>query len=166
MQNVHSYDRKPDSETILSENRLVPYEQWEGCLCSPPDAPPWFADWITTAPSAGSTRRRGKGSGSCSGSASGGDPIDAEKIIAQGVPAGRRNVNLHKLACSRYRRHGTDDRGNALVLAELRQAWQAGDTGGFDWGEVLTLAGSARGYIAGQQVAERAMFDAFMGRSA
>jgi hypothetical protein len=95
-----------------------------------------------------------------------GEVIDAEKVMAQGVMEGRRNSTLYKLACSRCRRHGTGKHGDALVLADLHQAWLAGDTGDFDWEEVLALAASARKFIERQQAAERAAFAAFTGRSA
>jgi hypothetical protein len=114
------------------------------------------------APYAEGRRRGGYGGGGHGN----GEPIDAEKVIAQGVSEGRRNNTLYKLACSRYRRHGTDDHGDDLVLAELHQAWLAGDTGDFDWEEVLALAASARKFIAAEQAKDRAAFAAFMRWSA
>ena len=94
------------------------------------------------------------GSGGGGGRHGNGEPIDAEKVIAQGVSEGMRNDTLYKLACSRYRRHGTDDNGDDLVLAELHKTWLAGDTGDFDWEEVLALAVSARRFIEGEQARE------------
>lgn len=118
------------------------------------------------APYAEGRRRGGYGGGGGHGGGHG-EPIDAEKVIAQGVPEGRRNRLLHKLACSRYRKHGTDQHGDALVLAELHRAWLAGDTGDFDWDEVLALAASARRFIGRQEAAEAiatAQFAAYLAR--
>jgi hypothetical protein len=127
----------------------VPYQWAAGCPCSLPWAPPWLGQWIATAPATG----KPGGSGS---SGLGGDHVDAAKIIASGAEAGTRNDTLHKLACSRFRRHGTDPAGAAAVLDEVRTAWQAGDTSGLPWAEVLTLLASARKFIDRQQAAERA----------
>ena len=112
------------------------------------------------APYAEGRRRGGYGGGGGHGGGHG-EPIDAEKVIAQGVPEGRRNNTLYKLACSRYRKHGTDKHGDALVLGELHRAWLAGDTGDFDWEEVLALAASARKFIAAEQAKERVIMAQF-----
>ena len=133
----------------------VPYRWQSGCPCRLPDAPPWFARWIATAPAAG----RPQGTASSSG-----DGIDAEQIIARGAEPGSRNDTLHRLACSRYRRYGTGPAGAAAVLDDVRTAWLAGDTAGLPWGEVLTLVASARRYIEGQQQAERRAYAAWLGR--
>jgi hypothetical protein len=129
---------------------------WHGwsCPCAAPLAPGWMADWLKHAPAAGSA----------GGGLGGGGDIDAEKIMAEGAPAGLRNDTLYKLACSRYRKHGTD---SALVLAELRQAWAAGETAGMPWREVLTLAESARKFVAAREAAEAlatAQFAAWLSR--
>ena len=111
----------------------IPY-QWEsGCPCSVPWAPPWFAEWISTAPAAGRPH-----SGGTAGPR--GD-IDAEQIIAHGAEPGKRNNTYYKLACSRYRRHSTSPEGAAVVLDEVRAAWEAGDRTGLPWTEVEPGAG-------------------------
>jgi len=81
--------------------------------------------------------------------------VDAEAIMAEGAPVSERNDTYHKLACSRFRRHGTGPDGNAAVLGELRAAWEAGETAGMPWTEVLGLGRSARRFIAEQEAAER-----------
>jgi hypothetical protein len=75
--------------------------------------------------------------------------------MAHGAPIGERNKTLYRLACSRYRRHGTSGPGAALVLEELRRAWLAGDTMGMGWREVETIAWSARCFIERAEAAER-----------
>ena len=126
----------------------IPYQWQSGCACSVPWAPPWFAQWISTAPAAG----RPPGS-----PGSGGDGVDAEKIMANGAETGKRNTTYYRLACSRYRRHGTGLEGAAAVLDEVRTAWEAGDRTGMPWTEVAGSIASARRFIEGQEQAERVL---------
>lgn len=126
----------------------LPYEWEQGCPCWLPWAPQWLAEWIRTAPAAG----RPPGS-----PGSGGDGVDAEKIMATGAEPGQRNTTYYKFACSRYRRHGTGPEGAAVVLAEVRSAWEAGDRTGMPWTEVLTSMASARRFIQKQEQAERVL---------
>jgi Bifunctional DNA primase/polymerase, N-terminal len=150
-----SYLVEPDS---AGGDMQVPYAWYrDSCPCSVPVAPPWFVQWVTTAPSAGSAGTGG----------SGGD-LDAEKVMTQGAPVGQRNEMLHKLACSRFRKYGTGPDGTAAVLADLRQAWAAGDTAGMSWREVRVIAWSARKFIEKQEAAEAhsmAGFLAYLDRS-
>jgi hypothetical protein len=110
---------------------------------------------------AAARRTGGSGHGNGGGGNGGGDRIDAEQIMACGAPVGERNDRLHRLACSRYRRHGTGPDGAAAVLGEVRAAWEAGETAGMPWAEVLTLTASARRYIASQQVLEARLWRAW-----
>ena len=132
----------------------VPYLRESGCPCWLPWAPPWFGEWIATAPATG--RPQGDG-----GSSSGGG-IDAEKVIASGAPVGARNTTLYKLACSRYRKHGTSLEGAAVVLDEVRAAWEAGDTAGFSERELLVCVESARKFIERQEQAEHRAYLAWL----
>ena len=141
---VDSHDGERGGEIPLG------YEWESGCPCQLPWAPQWFAEWIRTAP----TVTAGRPGGSAGSSA---DGIDAEKIIATGAEPGKRNTTYYKLACSRYRRHGTGPEGAAEVLAEVRAAWEAGDTAGMPWREVLTSVASARRFIQKQEQAERVL---------
>jgi hypothetical protein len=129
----------------------LPYAWESGCPCSVPWAPPWFAHWITTAPAAGRAVSAGSGDGD-----------DMEQVMAHGAPAGQRNNAYYRLACSRYRKHGTGPDGAATVLAEVKAAWLAGDTAGFTWHELLICAESARKFIARQEQAERQARSAWM----
>ena len=133
----------------------VPYMRESGCPCWLPDAPQWFADWIRTAPSAGPAR---------TGSGGGGGDIDAEQVMAHGARSASATTTYYRLACSRYRRHGTSLEGAAEVLAEVRSAWLAGDTTGFTERELLVCVESARKFIEKQQAAERRAFVMWMGR--
>jgi hypothetical protein len=133
----------------------LPYEWEQGCPCWLPWAPPWLAEWIRTAPAAG--RPPGE-------PGSGGDGIDADQVIANGAEPGKRNTTYYRLACSRYRKHGTSMEGSATVLAEVRAAWEAGDRTGMPWREVLTSIASARRFIEKQQAAERRVFVMWRGR--
>ena len=135
----------------------IPYMWESGCPCRLPWAPEWFAHWITTAAATGRPRQQGAAAGP------GGD-VDAEQVMANGAEAGRRNTTYYKLACSRYRKHGTDLQGAAEVLAEVRQAWLAGDTAGMPWREVTTAIASARRFIEKQEAIERRALIMWMGR--
>jgi hypothetical protein len=135
-----------------SEPVPIPYT-WHGCPCQVPPAPSWFGSWIMTAPSAGQPGGLGTGTA--------GDGIDAQAVIEHGAPAGERNATLYKLACSRYRKHGTGPAGCTAVIAELQQAWQASGTAGMPWREVLVCAESARRFIEKQEANERQVTDQF-----
>src|SRR5271157_166238 len=123
----------------------LPYAWERGCPCQLPWAPAWFGEWIRTAAATGRPQ----------GSAGPGAAIDADAVMTSGAEPGTRNNTYYKLACSRYRRHGTGMEGAATVLAEVRAAWEAGDRTGMPWTEVLTSIASARRFITGQEQAER-----------
>ncbi len=127
----------------------VPYS-WLGCPCQAPPAPSWIPQWLASAPSA-------PGGGSAALAAAT-DP-DLDQLTRTGIPRGQRNSVLYRLACSRMRAH----HGNtAAVLEDLRAVWQAGDTDGLGWGEVLVIAESARKFIGAQIVKENAAWAAWM----
>lgn len=135
----------------------VPYTWLTGCPCSIPPAPPWFMNWIMTAPPSASPV--GSGSGTW-------NDIDAEQIMTYGAAVGERNRTLYRLACSRYRKHGTGPDGCAEVIEELRQAWQASGTAGMPWREVLTIAQSARRFIEQREHEETAAMASYLRRLA
>lgn len=129
----------------------IPYTWADGCCpCQAPPAPGWLVEAMRAMPSLGAVN----GSPRAAGSGPDGE-VDAGQLMARGAPAGQRNGSYYKLACKQYRLHGTTDAGHRLVLADVRQAWQAGETAGMDWGEVLTLVRSARKFITRQEAAER-----------
>ena len=131
------------------------YRWRQGCPCWLPDAPAWFAEWITTAPATG------RPAGSSPGS-SGGGGIDVEAVMAHGAPAGQRNNAYFRLACSRYRKHGTSPAAAAVVADEVRAAWEAGDTAGIPWREVVDSIASARRFIEKQEQAEHRVYLAWL----
>jgi Bifunctional DNA primase/polymerase, N-terminal len=126
----------------------IPY-QWadDSCLCQAPLAPGWLIPWLESAPATGTPH----GSGNGSGNGSGGDPLDLASLARTGVPRGQRNHTLYRLACSRYRVHGTSPGGVAAVLAELETVLAASDRAGFTGRELRVLAESARRFIEGQE---------------
>lgn len=116
----------------------VPYAWTRGCFCTAPDAPPWLLQWIASAGPASS------------GGAYSGEEVDLDELKAKGAPVGTRNRELYRAACSLHRRVEP-----AQVLEELYSIWQAGDTSGMPWREVLTLAESARKFIDAEKQKER-----------
>lgn len=113
----------------------VPY-RWQGCPCERTACPPWLAEWAHTAPRA----PRPGGSPDDAG-------IDAEKVMAEGAPAGQRNITYYRLACQRYRLHGTRGEGAAAAQADVVRAWQAGDRTGMPYTEIMIICESARRFI-------------------
>jgi len=123
----------------------VPYRWTDGCFCSAPDAPPWLLAWIASAGPASS------------GGAYSGEDVDLEELKTRGAPVGARNRELYRAACSLHRRLPAEQ-----VLGELRAIWQAGDTSGMPWREVLTLCESARKFIDGEKQRERRLREAWL----
>jgi len=61
------------------------------------------------------------------------------------------------VACSLYRKYGTDVQGCALVLEVAREIWDRTDHTGFTWHEVLVSLGSARKFVADQERLDAAL---------
>jgi hypothetical protein len=118
---------------------LLPY-RWmgPGCPCSPPWAPPWLLQWAATAEGTGNG---GSAPGAREGG--GGDPVDLATLKQNGLPVGARNVELHRLACSLYRRYGTLPPGLAAARADIDEVLAATHTGGFSKGEITRALHSA-----------------------
>lgn len=129
----------------------LPY-QWQGCFCGVPSAPAWMSQWLASAPSSGSVQP-GWGSGE--------GEVDFETVRAGGIEKGRRNRELYRLACSRFRVHRKD---SSAVLGELHEVWSAGDTSDLPWREVLVIAESARKFIDRQVAREREIRDMWLRR--
>lgn len=136
----------------------VPYEWLAGsCMCRVADAPPWFLPWLASAPPAGveaSTLLPEDNGGA----------LDYRDLSRTGITAGHRNVTLYKLACQRYRVHGTTGSGPSQVADEIRVVWEAGDRSGMSWREVLVCLESARRFIEKQQRNETMMRTQWMRR--
>lgn len=121
-----------------SQGMPVPVEyRWTGCPCQVPPAPGWLAEWAHTAVSTGTVVTLPD------------EPVaDVEELKRTGVMPGERNATFYRLACSLYRRFGTDPNGAQLVLGHLSDVYAATDKDGFTWNELLTIANSARRFIA------------------
>lgn len=139
----------PPSMTFITgrdgEQVPVPYMWTRGCFCTAPDAPPWLLQWVASA------------GPSSSGGAYSGEEVDLDELKAKGAPVGTRNRELYRAACSLHRRYEAEQ-----VLTELYAIWQAGDTSGMPWREVLTLAESARKFIDDQKQRERRLRESWL----
>jgi hypothetical protein len=104
---------------------LLPYRWSGGCACEVPEAPWWLYQWIMTAQATGSPH----------GGA--GEPVpDVSELVAGGgLAPGSRNITLHRLACSLFRRYGTRPAGIGQARAQLDAVMAASDLNGFSHGE-------------------------------
>jgi hypothetical protein len=103
--------------------------------------------------SAGADGSRRGGSGG-NGAWAGGPAVNLAELVATGLPVGERNDLLLKVACSRYRFHGTGPSGHAAVMADIGAVLAATDCGGFWDSEIATTIDSAREFIEEQEQAE------------
>lgn len=135
----------------------VPYPYyWLGCPHDAPQAPKWLARWISTAPSTaadGSTHEIGEA----------GPELD--ELLRTGVEKGQRNDTLYRLACSRYRHHGTSSAASVKVMEEVRAVYDASDTTGMSWHEVLVIVQSARKFVESRMAAENQQLQAWINRT-
>ena len=131
---------------------LLPYVFAQGCPCSLPPAPPWLLDWVLTAP--------GTGNG---GGEPGEDLPELAELYDHGLPAGLRNVGLHRLACQQYRRYGSSDRMGA-ARAAIDAVLDRTDRAGFSAGEAERTIASARSFVARQEAEELAAWQSVYGR--
>lgn len=118
----------------------VPYEWHAGsCPCQAPTAPAWLPQWLASAPAGQAAAKSGPGAG--------GETADLDQLARTGAPVGERNATLYRAACSLYRRLGTGMDAGGTVIGQLRSIWEAGDTSGMPWREVLVIAESARRFV-------------------
>jgi hypothetical protein len=125
---------------------LLPY-RWAGdsCPCSPPLAPPWIFDWISRAPATGASVPGGSDEGS----------PDVELARAQGLRPGSRNVTLHRIACSLYRKYGTGPDGAEAVRTVIDEVLaRTPRTGGFGPPEIARALSSALRFVRSSEQAE------------
>jgi Bifunctional DNA primase/polymerase, N-terminal len=141
---------RPDG---TSGSGLLPYRWAEGCACQVPLAPPGVTAWICSAPPAGD----GSGGGYA-------DPVDTDAMIAGGLPPGMRNVGLHKLACSLFRRFGTTPGGQQAVAAAVGEALSNTDLTGFTPAEARRAVANALAFIEGEHRKDRQQWDEWMNR--
>jgi hypothetical protein len=130
----------------------VPYEWAAGCACSAPPWPGWMAGWLEAGSRAG---QDGEGRDSQQRAGDGGASQD-------GLAVGSRNRGMYVLACSLYRKMGTDPAGAQYVLEDLRKVWEKTDRNGFPWSEALVCAESARRFIERSARAEDERNQAFL----
>jgi hypothetical protein len=116
-----------------------------------PDVLPLLPAWL--AELAGPPRQPcGLGNGSSSdGAWADGPPPDLAELMRTGLPVGKRNDLLLKLACRQYRLHGTGPGGHAAVMAKVGQVLATTDTGGFPGYEIDATVDSARRFIKEQE---------------
>lgn len=124
-----------------AEPVALPYVLASGCPCSAPLTPGWVPQWLASAPAAGATGSGGEAPGRSE------ESPDLSALKSTGIPRGQRNAVLYRLACSRYRLHGTGQEGAGRVLDDVRSVWEAGDRSDMGWREVLVIAESARRFI-------------------
>jgi Bifunctional DNA primase/polymerase, N-terminal len=126
---------------------------WAGgtCPCEAPPAPGWLLPWLASAPATGQPGQVA------------GDDLDVGQLTQTGAPVGERNRTYYRLACSLFRKLGTSGPGPAVVIESVRRAWQAGDTNGMPWSEILVICESARRFIERQQASEEALYNRYAG---
>jgi hypothetical protein len=123
-----------------------------------PPLPPWLAAL------AGPPRQPcGLGSGSSGGGFwADGPPPDLAELCRTGLPVGARNDTLLKVACSRYRFHGTGPSGHAAVMADIGAVLAATDCTGFGLYEIAATVDRARRFIEEQEQAEQQLCQTVM----
>lgn len=121
----------------------LPYAFGSGCPCSVPDAPSWLIPWLHSAPRNVADFNRSPG---------GEESPDVLALMGTGAETGERNRTFYRLACSRYRKLGTDPAACRRVEEELRLVWEKTNKQDFTWREVLQAADSARRWV---EAAER-----------
>jgi Bifunctional DNA primase/polymerase, N-terminal len=132
---------------------LLPYRWAEGCACQVPLAPPQVTEWIRNAPVAGGGGREGYA-----------ESVDADAMITAGLPPGMRNVSLHRLACSLFRRYGTTPAGQQAVRGAVDMALSRTDLTGFTPAETARAVANALAFIEGEQRKDREQWDEWMNR--
>lgn len=136
-----------------STERIVPYTWDMSCPCQLTGMPPELALYLREKPGSAEPEYQAQAG---DGSASAIPPAEAARTYLPGS----RNSNLSRRAAGLFRLHGTDQRGLAMVTADIRQVWEQMDNSGFPWQEAVVLIAHARRYIERQQARERAELEA------
>ena len=136
---------------IESGDVLLPYEWAAGCPCSPPAAPEWFLNWISSAPPAGSPAS-GDGEGPAEALP------DLSYIQAHGIAPGYRNITLHRYACQLFRHFTTGPTGVEAVHSRLDPVWSR-SRDGFGRPEYEKLLRSARAFVRRSEEFDEAALD-------
>jgi len=122
----------------------LPYRWTYGCPCSVPPAPQWFLEWAGTAVGTG---RAAQGGGT-------GASVDLERLQAEGLPVGGRNTELHRLACSLFRRYGATPAGMGIVRQAIEPVLANTDMRGFGRGEVERILQGALRFVARSEASD------------
>lgn len=127
----------------------LPYDWVTSCPHAAPDAPPWMAGWLATAPVSKTESQHTPTSLA---------PLDdvLSEYVRNGVPRSMRNREIYRVACGLYRRMGTDPAGASQVIAVIRDIYANTDKTDFPWREVLTCAESARRFVENSRQKEDA----------
>jgi hypothetical protein len=152
----------PSARLVLPDGRdgerveplPVPYAWERGCPCmaEAPWAPAWLPAWLESVP-------RGQQQAGIADT-----PPDMDELLKTGIAVGERNYTIYRLACSMYRKVGTDPTASGVVVSKIEAIWRAGDMRDFTWREVLVCVESARKFINRQQQAEWSAFNAWTRR--
>jgi hypothetical protein len=126
------------------------YEWDRGCPCSVPLAPGWLPAWLASAP-----QQQQAGTAN--------PPPDVSELRKTGVPVGERNHTVYRVACSLYRRYGTEPDVASIVVGIIREIWESSDQRDFGWREVLVCVESARKFINRQRQQEHMAFASWLG---
>lgn len=132
--------------------RIVPYTWESGCPCELPEIPVSLAQWLATDPG---TNQSWESERLFTLNGQQDVKVLNASEVARFIQPGQRNNALAVRAASLYRRHGTDDRGNALVTEEMRSIWERMDNSGFPWSEVVTILTHARAFVKRKEAEEK-----------
>lgn len=142
-----SYVAGPPTQIMVDSTEgqvRLPYRWSAGCPCSVPPAPAWLLEWASTAVATGAAAAGG-GTG---------EPVDLEQMYATGLPVGGRNVQLHRLCCSLFRRYGATPAGMGAVREAVRPVLAATDMRGFGTAEIERTIQGAMRFVARSEAAE------------
>jgi hypothetical protein len=125
---------------------LLPYEWVSGCPCTLPEVPAGVLPWLASAPSTGSASTGGGVPGSAP---------DYDAAVEHGLAAGSRNVELYRLACSEYRRFGTEGDGRVAAETRIGRVLARTDRRDFGAAEVRTILASALAFVRKRETDDR-----------
>jgi hypothetical protein len=77
----------------------------------------------------------------------GAEAPDLKAALEHGLPVGRRNDEMYRLACSLFRKMGTTPEASVEVKENLMGIWSASDRTGMTPAELLQVTDSARRFV-------------------
>lgn len=131
----------------------LPYRWRSGCPCRLPELPDAeaVAAWLERQPS--SAVRLGL---------EGAEPVDLEKLVAEGMSSGSRNITLYRTLCSLYRKYGAGPDAEPVIDHYLERIMARTDRTDFGDREVAAIRGYARTFAAAQEEAGRPMMASWL----